>query len=366
MRRKFPAPLVVALFGLDQRGVSVLGEIPTGLPSFHVPQIGLSDYLSLIPIALAVVGIIMSEGLLVAREYASKYGDPLDSDMELFAFGAANLATGLTGGLVIAASSSRTAAMDSAGMRSQIPSISGAVVVGIVLLFLTDLLALVPNAVLGGIVANAVLALIEVGELAVIYRLRRSEFWIAVVCMASVLALGPLLAVIIAFLLSAVDVVRRAASPHTSVMRPLPDGRGYYPSRDMGGPMTTPGLILFRFGAELFFANANFFQERVKQAVENAGGTVKWFVLDAEAMHDIDTTGAEALEQIIAYLEKRGITFALTREQPPFRQLLERYGLVDRIGEGRRYVTNRDAVAAFLHEAGQTVPAAAEGQDALG
>ena len=350
------ATLLVAGLGLDQLGVSLLGEIPTGLPSFHLPQIGLADYVNLIPIALAVVGITMAEGLLLVRKYAGKYDDKVDSNMELFALGAANLATGLTGGLVVGSSASRTAAMDSAGMRSQIPSLVGAVVVALVLMFLTGWLALIPNAVLAGIVANAVLALVDVDGLRALYRQRRSEFWIAGVCLVSVLALGPLPAVVIAFLLSTIDVVRRAANPQTSVMVPLPDGHGYYPSQDLANTMTIPGLILFRFGAELFFANANTFQEHAKYAVENASATVKWFVLDAEAVSDIDTTGAEALEQVLAYLEQRGITFALARAGPPIPQLLERYQLTEKISQERCYASNREAVQAFLHETGQDQP----------
>lgn len=342
------ATILVAAFGWVDKGVSVLGEIPSGLPSFHVPQITLQDYLSLLPGAAAVVGITMAEGLLIARKYASKYGDRVDPDQELFAFGAANLATGLTGGFIVGSSASRSAAMDSAGMRSQIPSIVGAITVAIVLLFLTGLLALVPNAVLAGIVANAVLALIEVDALRELYRQRRSEFAIAVVCMASVLALGPLRAVIIAFLLSAVDVVRRASTPFIGALKPLPDGSAYVPGEDLSGSMPVPGLIVFRFGAELFFANATSFQERVKQVVEEAGPSLRWFVLDAEAISDVDTTGADALAEVVDYFDKRQITLALARLEPPVRDLLGRYGLRDKIGQNHVYPSNRAAVRAFL------------------
>jgi sulfate permease, SulP family len=347
------ATIAVPVFGLDQLGVSVLGEIPTGLPALHIPQIGLTDYFSLLPGALAIAGITIAEGLLIARKFADKYGDKIDRDEELFAFGAANLVTGLTGGLVVGSSASRTAAMDGSGMRSQIPSIVGGVVVALVLMFFADLLALVPNAVLAGIVANAVLALIEVGELRALYVLRRSEFWIAIVCMASVLAAGPLIAVLLAFTLSTIDIVRRAADPLTNVMRPLPDGRGYTPSRDLENPMIVPGLVLFRLGARLFFANANVFRERVKDVTEAAGPSLKWFVLDAEAVNDIDMTGAEALEHVIDDFAGRGITFALSRAEPPIPDLLKVYGLLEKIGEQRLYITNRDAVNAYIAETGQ-------------
>lgn len=341
------ATALVAIFGLDQKGVSVLGTIPAGLPTLHIPQVGPTDYLDLSLGALAIVGVTMAEGLLIARKYAQKYGDEIDPDQELFAFGAANIASGFTGGFVVGSSASRTAAMDSSGMRSQIPAIVGAIVVAIVLLFLTGLLALVPNAVLGGIVANAVVSLIEVGELRELYRLRASEFWIAAVALASVLALGALPAVIIAFLLSAIDVVRRAANPQASAMKVLADGTGYVPDRDWHGTMVVPGLVLFHFGAELFFANSNTFQDRVKQIVREAGDKVKWLVLDAEAITDIDTTGAEAVEHTIEFLKSEGITFAIARPEPPIPELLERYRLLDKIGKEHLFPTNQDAVEAY-------------------
>lgn len=358
------ATAAVAVFRLEQHGVSVLGQIPAGLPSLHLPQVGWMDYINLFPGALAIAGITMAEGLLLVRKYAARYRDEIEADQELFAFGIANLATGLTGGFVVGASASRTAAMDSAGMRSQVPGIVGAVVVGIVLLFLTDLLAIVPSAVLAGIVANAALGLIEVHGLQEIRRLRRAEFQIAVVCLACVLALGPLEAVIIAFLLSTIEVVRRAANPQMSVMHALPGGSAYVPCSDVTDAMPVPGLILFRFGAQLFFANANTFQEGVKQIVES-NTSVRWLVLDAEAVSDIDTTGAEALAHTIEDLQERGLTFAMARAEAPVPELLERYGLLDKIGQDRLYATNRAAVEAYCRETGQANAALASDKGEL-
>lgn len=341
------ATALVAVFGLDQKGVSVLGEIPAGLPTLHLPQVGIVDYIKLFPGALALAGVTMAEGLLVARKYAQKYNDQIDSNQELFAFGAANIASGLTGGFMVGSSASRTAAMDSSGMRSQIPAIVGAIVVALVLLFLTGLLALVPNAVLGGIVANAVVSLIEIDEQRELWKYRRAEFWIAMVCLASVLAFGALEAVIIAFLLSTILVVGRASNPQTTVLKLLPSGKGYASSSDLSSPMTVPGLILFRFGAELFFANANAFQDSVKKLVGGNQEKIEWFVLDAEQISDIDTTGREVLEQTIEYLREKQITFAMSRVHHPLPELLERYELLDKIGKEKLYATNRDAVEAF-------------------
>ncbi len=206
---------IVAVFDLAAKGVGVLGAIPSGAPTLTLPHIPAADYLRLFPSALAIVAILLCEGLLVVRSYSSKYGYKVDGDQMLFAYGAANLAAGFTGSLLTGNSPSRSAAMDASGAKSQLPSLVAAVTIAVVLLFFTDLLAFLPNAALAGIVANAVLSLIEVHEFRELWHMRRSDFWIATACLVSVLALGPLRAVVIAFLLSIIDVIRRASRPET-------------------------------------------------------------------------------------------------------------------------------------------------------
>lgn len=345
----------VAIFGWADKGVSVLGAVPAGLPSFSFPRISIWDWTRLVPGAVAVTAITVAEGLLIGRQYAQKYGDSLDSDQELFAFGAANLAAGVTGSLVVGSSASRTAAMDDAGMRSQLPSLVAAGVVAIVLVFFTDILALLPEAALGGIVAFSVLKLIEVGELRGLYHLRRSEFWIAIVCMLSVLVLGPLQGVVIAFLLSTIDIVRRAAQPQSAVLTELPGG-GYRASSGAHQVATAPGLILYRFGAPLYFANANLFHDHIQRLLATTDPPAEWFVLDSEAITDIDTTGAEALEQVLEMCKRSRVVFAVSRAHGSVPDLLERYGLMEEIGEERMYGTNRDAVHAFYDETGRPAP----------
>jgi high affinity sulfate transporter 1 len=353
--------VIVAVFGLDQKGVSVLGPVPSGLPTLALPQIPPGDYLKLMPGALAVCGVTLAEGLLIAKKYAQKYNYKIDPDQEMFAFGAANVAAGLTGAFIIGSSASRTAAMDDAGQRSQLPSIVAAIAVAILLLFFSSFLALLPNAALAGIVANAVLSLIEVGELRELFRMRRSDFWIAIVCLLSVLVLGALPAVIIAFVFSTIAVVGRASKPQTAVLNAMPDGRGYYADTDQDEHqvVTMPGLIIYRFNSSLYFANANTFTEEAQRLIEEAeaqGEKVQWFVLDAEAINDIDTTGAGALRTVSEALKKRGVTFALSRANLRVPGLLKTYELDEAIPESRRYPTNRDAVAAFEEQSGQASP----------
>jgi SulP family sulfate permease len=341
---------VVAALSLDQHGVTVLGTIPSGLPSIGLPAVPPADYLRLLPGAMAVVAITLCEGLLLVRQYSRKHGYKADGDQVLFAYGAANLVAGLSGALVTGNSASRSAAMESAGSRSQLPSLIAAGTITLVMLFFTDTLAFLPNAALAGIVANAVLSLIEVGELRELYRMRRSEFWIAVVCLLSVLALGPLRAVIIAFLLATIDVIRRASRPSTWVLRESEDGSHFVPTETVAAPDES-GLIVYRFGSPLYFANANLFLEEVENLVTQGRTPLKAFVLDAEAMSDIDTTGAEVLHQVLSLLANRSVIFAVARANPQLEPLLRRYGLLDLIGDNRLYPTNRHAVAALCQNA---------------
>ncbi|MGB5303107.1 MAG: SulP family inorganic anion transporter, partial [Gemmatimonadota bacterium] len=338
--------VIVAVFDLAAKGVGVLGEMPSGPPALTVPAIPLADYLRLLPSALAIVAILLCEGLLVVRSYSSKYGYKADGDQMLFAWGAANLAAGFTGSMITGNSPSRSAAMDGAGSRSQMSSLVAAGTITLVMLFFTDMLAFLPNAALAGIVANAVLSLIEVHELRELWRMRRSDFWIAATCLLSVLALGPLRAVLIAFLLSTIDVIRRASSPDTSALLEAPDG-SYFTPAGVGDAVSPTGLVIYRFGAPLYFANATLFLDEVEQLVMQAPTPVRWFVLDAEAMVDVDTTGAEVLRQAITMMADRDVTFAVSRADRSFRSWLEKYGLMELIDESRFYPTNRHAAAAF-------------------
>jgi sulfate permease, SulP family len=338
---------LVAVLDLPAKGVAVLGNtIPSGLPALTLPTIPLADYLRLLPGALAIVAILLCEGLLVVRSYSNKYGYKADGDQMLFAYGAANLAAGFTGSLLTGNSPSRSAAMDGAGARSQVPSLVAAATIAVVMLFFTDLLAYLPNAALAGIVANAVLSLIEVHEFKELWRMRRSEFWIATVCFLSVLALGPLRAVMIAFLLSVIDVIRRASRPDTAALLESPDGSHFLPA-DEGKATGSSGLMVYRFGAPLYFANATLFLDDIERLITQSPTPVRWFVLDAQAMVDVDTTGAGALGQAIALLKKRNITFAVSRADRSFRAWLAQYHLTDQIAPDRFYPTNRHAAQAF-------------------
>ncbi|MBI5553005.1 MAG: STAS domain-containing protein [Desulfobacterales bacterium] len=344
--------VIAALFGLDQKGVKVLGAMPSGLPTLTLPNVPLIDYLRLLPGALAVVGITLCEALLLVRSCSRKHNTRADGNQVLFAYGMCSIASGFTGSLVSGPSASRTAAMDAAGSRTQLSSLVAAGTVALVMVFFTDQLAYLPTAALAGVVASAVLNLIEVKELREFWHLRRSEFWIAIVCLLSVLVFGPLQAVIIAFLLATIDLLRRASRPGTWILWEAPDGSHFIPEQTDAAP-EMPGIVIYRFGASLYFANATLFEEEVQNLVAQAAIPVKWFVLDAEAINDVDTTGEETLHQVLTWLAKRGVTIAVSRANPSTTALLRHYHLSEVIGENRLYPTNRHAIAAFRRETGK-------------
>lgn len=346
---------IVTGFGLDEKGVSVLGDIPSGLPTLTVPDIPVADYLQLLPGAFAIVAILMCEGLLLVRNYSRKYNYKADGNQVFFAFGVANTAAAISGSLLMGNSPSRSAAMMDSGSSSQLPSLVAAVTIALVMLFFTDTLAYLPNAALAGIVANAVLSLIEVHELKALWRIRRSEFWIAMTCLVSVLALGPLQAVIVAFLLSTIDVVGRASRPSTWVLQEVADGSHFVPLETDDVP-NTQGLVIYRFGNPLYFANASLFVEQIEQLITESAAPVEWFVLDAQAITDMDATGMESFQQVMKLLAGKDITFGLSRVNRSFYGLLHHYGFLEQIGEQRMYPTNRHAIVAYRSEQGNPEP----------
>ncbi|MBK9062921.1 MAG: SulP family inorganic anion transporter [Acidobacteria bacterium] len=338
--------IAVGALGLDAKGVTVLGKLQAGLPSLTVPGIPVADYLRVLPGALAIVGITMCEALLLVRSCGRRHDTKADGDQVMFAYGMASVASGFTGSLVSGPSASRTAAMEAAGSRTQLSSLVAAATVALVMVFFTGQLAYLPTAALAGVVANAVLNLIEVKELRELWVLRRSEFWVAMVCLLSVLVFGPMQAVVIAFLMATIDLLRRASRPGTWVLKEAPDG-SHFVSEDEEHAADTPGLLIYRFGAPLYFANAPLFEEEVEKVIARATSPVKWFVLDAEAMVDIDTTGEQALHEVASRLAKRGVIFAISRANQSTLSWLSRYHLLTLIGKDRLYPTNRHAAQAF-------------------
>ncbi|WP_404369834.1 SulP family inorganic anion transporter [Corallococcus coralloides] len=363
MRRflpRWPAPLVmVALttaatwaFQLEHGGVKVVGPIAAAAPAFGLPSLRFEDVRALLPAAFSLALVSYASSVLTGRIYADRFGYRLDTQQEFFGHAAANLLTGLTQGFPVSGSDSRTAVSASMKGRTQLVGVGAAGVVLVFSLFLTPLLAKLPLVTLGAIVIVAAVYLLEVKPLLRLWRVRPVEAVLAVVTMLGVLFLGILQGILIAVALSLVDLIRRAAHPHDAVLGEREGMPGWHDVEGHADAETIPGLVVYRFDAPLFFANARFLREQVRRLVADSRHPVRWFVLDASSVFDLDITAAESLEKVRHELTDEGIVFAVAQARAPMRRMLKRSGLTGRIGEELLFPTVGAAVRAYFESRG--------------
>ena len=354
---KLPGPLIAlvlvggVVYLREPEGVSVLGAIPSGLPNRSLPNLSLGTWIDLFGVSVAIAVLSIAEGLLVASSAARRHDDPLDPNGELAALGLANVASAIASGMPIGASASRSAATEAAGSRSQMPALVSALIVMAVALWFTDLVAEIPSAALAGLVANAVVSVIDVRSLRTFARVRRSELYIALGCTGGVLVLGPIGGLVLAIVATMVDLVRRIASAPWATLEP-PEGdwemeRFAAVADPDAVPSDLDGVRFVRLTGPLFFANADTLRERIATAADD---DIRWVLLDFESVTDIDPTASDALADLIAILRERGTVLGIARASAPVRALLDLYGLADDISPDRQYASNRAALAAYLAE----------------
>ncbi len=355
--KKLPGPLVVvviaiilsAVLGWQAKGVAVVGAVPAGLPHLAIPAVTVQDILSLLPAAIALMILIYADEILTARVFATKHGQKIDSNQEFVAIGMANIGAGFLTGFPAALSASRTAVNDQMGAKSQWVSLFAAALTIIFLLFLTPLLAPLPTVALGAIIIVASIGLIDIPAFRYLRKVRRTEFLLAVVTAFGVLTVGVLQGILVAVVLSLVNVIYHISRPHDALLDDVDASGGtvYRGVADKETALTEPGLIVYRFDAPLVFPNAAYFTERLEELINNAGEGLKCVILDAEPISDFDLTAAEALETLDADLEKRGIELWIARANQPLRDLLQVTGLTIKIGEENIYPSVRAAVLAY-------------------
>jgi high affinity sulfate transporter 1 len=350
-----PGPLIavlaaaaaVALLSLQAKGISVVGSIPSGWPTLGAPRVHPSDAVALILPAVGIAIVAFSDNVLTARAFAAREGEEIDANAELRALGVANLGVGLTHGFPVSSSGSRTAVGDTVGSRTQLYSIVAVVTVLAVLLWGRGVLAHFPTAALGALVVYAACRLIDVGGYRRLARFRRSELLLAVATAAAVLGVGVLYGVLAAVALSILDLLRRVAHAHDSVLGFVPGIPGMHDIEDYPEATSIPGLVIYRYDAPLCFANAQDFRRRALAAVTENDGPVEWFVLNAEANVEVDLTALDALDALREDLARRGVVFAMARVKQDLRQALDAAGLLEKIGEDRIFMTLPTAVEAF-------------------
>jgi sulfate permease, SulP family len=351
---RVPAALVVVVGGivassaldLAGHGVAVVGNVPAGLPSFDVPSVSLDDTTTLVPAAAAVFLFGFADAVLTARSFGQRHGDRIGMQQELRAFAASNAAAGLTQGLPVGASNSRTAVNDAMGARSQVAGIICAAVVVVILLFLTGPLADLPKAVLGATIVAAAIGLVEPKHWRALGAIDRVEVTIAAVTTAGVVVVGVLQGVSFAVALTIVDAVRRSARPGDAVLGYEKTLGRWADVEEHPDAEVVPGVIVYRLESRLFFANASYVRDRIEAAIRGADPRADWLVLDCEAISRIDSTGMEMLIELCGQLEREGVTLVLGHIRDDLRRHLRAAGAVEVIGADRVFPTIRAAVAA--------------------
>jgi high affinity sulfate transporter 1 len=317
------AGLAVVLLDLERNGVAVIGPIPTGLPGFSLPLLSLDDFDSLLPVALVAALLSFSDTVVTARAFAARSGERIDADQELLAIGVANLASGLSHGLPISASDSRTAVAEAAGSRTQVTSAIAALVVAAVMLWFAGLLYHLPLAALGGILMASAWTLCDFGEFVRLWRFRGISLAAALVTLAGVLALGIMEGILIGVVFSLILLLRALAFPPDAVLGRTPDG-GWHDTVHRLDAVPVPGLLVYRFSAPLFFANCDLFRDRIAALIDTAPRPVTGVVVDGGAIHDVDLMACDMLVELDRELGERGIGLAFGNLRDRVRRDIER------------------------------------------
>ncbi|MFC5431149.1 SulP family inorganic anion transporter [Paraburkholderia denitrificans] len=346
------ATAVVEWFDLAWRAhVAVVSSLPQGLPPPALPLVPLDDIIALLPGAAAVALISLTDISVLSRVFATRdSGRNVDRDQELVALGAANIVCGLLQGFPVTSSASRTPVAESSGAKTQLTGVVAALCVCALLLFAPKLVRSLPTAALGAVVVAAGIGLFEVRSVVGLLRLRPSEFVQSAVCFVGVALVGVVHGIFFAVALALLAFVWRAWRPYDAVLGRVDGRKGYHDIVRHPQARCVPGLLLYRWDAPLFFANAEIFRDRVLQAISNASTPTRWLVLAAEPVTDIDVTAASVLTDLHQLLRKRGIDLNFAEMKGPVKDLLSRYQLFDKIGAAHFFPTVGAAVAAYVDE----------------
>jgi MFS superfamily sulfate permease-like transporter len=343
------ATVIVGLLDLPARaGVAVLGPLPAGLPAFAVPWISQADLVPVLLGGAAVALVSFADTSVLSRSYAARLGTYVNPNQEMVGLGAANLAAGFFQGFPISSSASRTPVAEAAGGRTQLAGVVGAVAVGALLLVAPTLLEDLPNSALAAVVIAAVIGLIEVADLRRIYRIQRWEFWLSISCLVGVAVLGVIPGIGLAILIAVIEFLWDGWRPHSAVLGRVDGLKGYHDITRYPAARRIPGLVLFRWDAPLFFANAELFHERVLDAVATSPTPVRWLVVTAEPVTSVDVTAADMLAELDETLHGAGIELCFAEMKDPVKDKLKRFGLFARFGEQTFFPTIGTAVDGYL------------------
>jgi high affinity sulfate transporter 1 len=343
------ATSIVGVFDLATRaGVSVLGPLPQGLPGFALPWITPADIVPILIGGCAIAVVSFADTSVLSRTYAARTHQNVDPSQEMVGLGAANLAAGLFQGFPISSSASRTPVAEAAGARTQLTGVVGAVAVALLLLLAPNLLQHLPSAALAAVVIASAIGLIEVTDLGRIFRIQPWEFWLSIVCFVGVAVLGVIPGIGLAIVISIIEFLWDAWRPHFAVLGREEGLKGYHDITRYPHARQIPGLVLFRWDAPLFFANAELFKERVLDVIAKSPAPVRWFVVAAEPVTSVDVTAADTLSELDNLLQESGTELCFAELKDPVKDKLKRFGLFTQIGEQFFFPTVGAAVSNYL------------------
>lgn len=343
------ATAIVGIFGLSKSaGVSVLGSLPQGLPSFDIPWINFADVTTVLSGGLAVALISFADTSVLSRAYAARTRTYVDPNQELVGLGVANLAAGFFQGFPISSSSSRTPVAEAAGAKTQLTGVVGALAVALLIIAAPNLLQNLPTSALAAVVIASAIGLVEIQDLIRIYKMQRWEFWLSMLCFAGVATFGAIPGIAFAVIIAVIEFLWDGWRPHSAILGRANGISGYHDVSRYPQARLIPGLVLFRWDAPLFFANAELFQARVIGAVENSPTSVHWVVVTAEPVTSVDVTAADVLSELEKTLREAGIKLSFAELKDPVKDKLKRFGLFTQFGEQSFYPTIGAAVRAYL------------------
>ena len=342
------ASVLVGMFNLAERhDVSILGSLPQGLPRFAIPWIGVGDIVPVLIGGCAVAMVSFADTSVLSRAYAARTRTTVDPNQEMVGLGAANLATGFFQGFPISSSSSRTPVAEAAGARTQLTGIVGALVIALLLLVAPNLLRNLPTAALAAVVIASAIGLFEMIDLKRIYRIQRWEFWLSIACFAGVAVFGAIPGIGLAIVIAVIEFLWDGWRPYSAVLGRPAGIEGYHDVTRYPEARRIPGLVLFRWDAPLFFANAELFRERVLAAVAESPTPVRCVLVAAAPVTSVDVTAADALSELDDALLARGIELRFAELKDPVKDKLKRFGLFARFGETRFFPTLDAAVSRY-------------------
>jgi high affinity sulfate transporter 1 len=344
------ATVIVDVFDLTRSGISVLGPLPQGLPGFTLPWITVADIVPVLIGGGAVAVVAFADTSVLSRAYAARTGETVDPNQEMVGLGAANLAAGFFQGFPISSSSSRTPVAEAAGARTQLTGVVGALAVAALLLLAPNLLEDLPTAALAAVVIASAIGLIEISDLVRIFRIQRWEFWLSIVCFVGVAVFGAIPGIAAAIVIAVIEFLWDGWRPHSAVLGQTEGVEGYHDVTRYPDARLIPGLVLFRWDAPLFFANAELFKERVLEAAEDSPTPVRRLVVTAEPVTSVDVTAADTLAELDQALKGRNIELCFAELKDPVKDKIRRFGLMAQFGERCFFPTIEAAVGSYLDD----------------